>query len=194
MPDKATIISCLHTETIAVIPDNHKDPENRRLVQELLKAGNPVNAFFFEWQQSVELNTALSRIPHSKSKKNLAGIREDLSHFFSNAAKDAEPGIPELVATAVSNDIIAIASDADYDKVTAEKLDGKSQFLFQPTGLAARDEAAAEFIAENIKGSRIGTGRLLLWGAGHFVENLSYGDCLHQLLIKKGLSVRVFDK
>jgi hypothetical protein len=193
MPDKNEVIKCLRTKTIAAIPDKHKSSDNRRLVQELLTdRGRPVKAFFFEWQQDEKLNAALSRIPFSSSMKSLTGIREDLSGFFATAALDAEPGIPELVATAVSNDIIAIASDANYEKVVRENLDGKSHFLTKPTGLAARDEIAAKFIAENIKASRIGVGRLLLWGIGHFEDNLNYGDCLHQCLAKLDLEVHVF--
>lgn len=88
MPDKNEIITCLRTKTIAVIPDNHKNPESRLLVQDLLNnQGRPVKAFFFEWQQDTKLNTALSKIPFSSTKKNLPGIQEDLRGFFKNAAK-----------------------------------------------------------------------------------------------------------
>ena len=98
MADKQAIISCLGTKTIAAIPDEHQKSENRKLVKELLQMKS-VKAFFFEWERNDGLNATLSKIPFSLGKKDIAGIKHDLSSFFQKAALDAEPGIPDLVAT-----------------------------------------------------------------------------------------------
>ncbi|WP_444931130.1 hypothetical protein ACJJIF_04915 [Microbulbifer sp. SSSA002] len=197
----------LQTNCLVALADTHTQANAREDARELINSGL-VKIFFIEYQFSADsnngaianeygakLNAAISEMLDLKvSYEKALEILNTGGYFRLLNSTDSEPSLKELTARAIGMGVQVLACDKDYQD-TQEELNKKNcgaLSLASPTAIEIRDEFASDTISNYLKvGTNVETGRLMLWGAGHFTENApteKFPDArLQTLLANKGV-------
>lgn len=195
MPVKDDAIQGLNGGRLVALKDTHTDDKARKLAAGLID-GDYVKVFFIEYSSRAKasdqhyattygslLNAAISEMLDTHlTQQQARDVLVRGRYFAKLSLSDASPSLLELTAQCIGKGVQVVACDMEpadvlkaLDTASPQYAPHKETSLIAGWGLAERDKFTAQMIGTYLKRSNVTTGKLVMWGANHFVDHTDRG-------------------